>query len=257
VQHDHNQQGTAILICAGFIDRAVRVYRITLATGGVSLLKEVVPHDDTLRIDPGLVFYNNRWIATYTELRGIDGATQKRFMVQPLISNDLITWSKLPVALDRAQNLEDVRLYEMSGTLYMLFESEEIDRGPSSLNILLSRDGGESWGSEVSLFKDGSDNEPAGLLFNGGGAELFFSSDMGTGGASYAGAEVYRLKFKDLILGSGAPLLDKQLARLEVPAGVLLIDVVGVPGERGVLSASINDYGGSGAILRVYRFVER
>ncbi|NUQ65565.1 MAG: exo-alpha-sialidase [Pirellulales bacterium] len=191
----------SIALVASFADRRARVYRIS-PDGTAELAAVLAGVDEKLRIDPTLLRRGDRYFATLTE---IDGMVNNQYplkggvyTVRLYTSPDLIHWTKGPAVLSMRANLEDGSLFgdEAAGRLYYFCENEPYDKGPSSIILVRSDDEGRTWTEPITVFEDGSDNEPATAWIENGELRFFFSSDRRQPGKSYDGGDAYYARFR-------------------------------------------------------------
>lgn len=111
-------------------------------------------------------------------------------------------------------------MYE-NGILYYVFEKEMYDKGPSSLNVISSADGGFTWSGEKEILPADADHEPAACLPDKSSYTLYYSSDSQNPGKSYASASVYKIKLdREFTPSASAVPID-----LQEKQGILLYDV--------------------------------
>lgn len=238
----------ALLLAGSFLDKRMRVYRFKPRKGQVELLTTLTDGAE-LAIDPAVLKTQEGWLATYTTITEDESCAEKRFTVYVNRSDKPTEWKELSPPLSKCSPLEDVRLFSQSDEtgrdiLSLLFEEEMKDRGPSSIRVIRSNDGGRTWGKELVLLEDGHDNEPAGLFVRDVDTNmLFYSSDRNAPGKSYLGGEAFFMPYS--LKKDGGTLRSEPL---EIEKGILLIDTF-LSKEQELFTASIKNYGTEGAEL--------
>lgn len=154
----------------------------------------------TQMIDPTLIKANDTYILTCVEIEGNinngdAGAKNGVYTVKCMKSNNLSDWEMATDILSYQKNIEDADMIFQDGTLYYFFEKEEYDKGPSSINVAMSKDYGRSWQDETQLLAASADHELASVATVKDGYILYYSSDQESVGASYDGAKIYQASF--------------------------------------------------------------
>lgn len=193
---------------------------------------------DTLAIDPILVRTEEGWLLTNTEIEGTinnpdpDGENGI-YTVRLYSSEDLEHWEPVTDIISRKQNLEDGDIRYKDGKLFYFFEMEKYDKGPSSINVMISEDMGESWSGPEELLPAAADNEMAGCEPTAGGWRLYVSSDLACVGESYQGASVYYSDFTE----DFEPIQTYQLSAMPDNESVRLYEVRQMNGQKYFLFA--------------------
>lgn len=165
--------------------------------------KETIPapkKPDTTLIDPTLIKANDTYILSYVEIEGKinngdPGTENGVYTVKCMASGNLKDWVSLSDILSCKKNVEDADMVFQDGKLYYFFEKEEYDKGPSSINVIISEDHGQSWQKETELLAAAADQELASVEAAEDGYLLYYSSDIDAPGASYDGAKIYLASF--------------------------------------------------------------
>lgn len=155
---------------------------------------------DNLHIDPAICKIENEYYVTATEIAGnINNADPNAengiYTVHCFRSANLKDWEPLPDILSVPANIEDIDLLYHNGRIYICYEKEEVDKGPSEINLRYSDDLGASWSDEVNLLPAGCDQEPARFIAEENGFRLLYSSDKANPGKSYMGGKIYYAEF--------------------------------------------------------------
>jgi len=194
----------------------------------VSLITTVLQYDDQLLIDPTLLKVEDKYLITYTQIKGNinNGDTLKpngHYEVILLESNDLIHWKEVSSIVSEATNIEDGFLYfdGEKNSLFFLFEEEVFDKKKSSIKIKKSTNRGVNWDESITLLNAIADQEPAAIFKCNEKNYLFYSSDLDDLGASYYGAKSYISSFSN---SNYTP--DQINISLKLDYGVLLYDVM-------------------------------
>ncbi len=164
---------------------------------------EIIPvprKADTLMIDPTLIKVKRTYILTWVEIDGSinNGDAQAQngiYTVKCMKSKNLSDWKAAPDILSYQKNIEDADMIFKNKTLYYFFEKEEYDKGPSSINVMMSKDYGRSWHSETELLAPVADHELASIEAKKNRFVLYYSSDADSPGTSYTGAKIYQASF--------------------------------------------------------------
>lgn len=151
---------------------------------------------DTLAIDPIIVKAGDEWLLTHTTIEGTINNPDPEgengtYTVKLYRSGDLENWEFVTDVISLKKDIEDGDIKYMDGVLYYFFEMEEYDKGPSSICVMTSEDGGMTWSDEKELLPAVADNEIAECEPTGTGWRLYVSSDYACVGESYQGASVY------------------------------------------------------------------
>lgn len=193
---------------------------------------------DRQTIDPTITKTASGYMITATKVTGIVNNSDPAYangtyQVCVWTSDNLTAWTEEEEAFQDATNIEDIDVLEDNGLLYMVYEKETIDRGKSSIEARISRDGGKTWEAPVQLLASDCDHEPAVFSKNGDRFILFYSADKDNPGSSYMGAKAYyavydenlRCITKDVEVKTGAK------------GGVLWYDVTWVDATHYILYA--------------------
>lgn len=157
---------------------------------------QTVLKTDTLAIDPILIKVSDGYLLTNTEIEGTinnpdpDG-DNGFYTVKLYHSPDLEHWEYRGDIISQKKNTEDGDLRLMDGVLYYFFEEEDYDKGPSKIQVMVSRDEGMTWSEKITLLPNDSDHEMASCEWNGERWRLYFSCDIACVGESYQGASAY------------------------------------------------------------------
>lgn len=151
---------------------------------------------DTLAIDPIVVKAEDEWLLTHTVIEGTINNPDPNgengiYTVKLYRSEDLENWEFMTDIISRKKDIEDGDIRYVDGVLYYFFEMEEYDKGPSSICVMISEDGGMEWSDPKELLPAVADNEMAGCEPTETGWRLYVSSDYACVGESYQGASVY------------------------------------------------------------------
>lgn len=179
-----------------FSNHANETHIMRLSEENELLFEKTVLYTDTLAIDPILVRTKDGWLLTHTTIEGTINNPDPEggnglYTVKLYRSKDLAEWEFVTDIISRKKNLEDGDIRFIDGTLYYFFEMEEYDKGPSSICVMVSEDGGETWGDMKQLLPASADNEMASCERTDTGWRLYVSSDYACIGESYQGASVY------------------------------------------------------------------
>lgn len=121
-------------------------------------------------------------------------------------------WSFVINAKTSTAAFEDMDFGLMSnGNIILTYEKEWVDGGHSGVYCTISSDNGASWGSEITIYDDGTyDNEGGCLLVDGSTLYHFIETDEDASGGSYKNNNVKRLKSEDngLTWGSKTLVMD-------------------------------------------------
>lgn len=180
-----------------------------------------------LGIDPCLCRAGSVYYITVTHIEGvinngdINGENGK-YTVSLYKTENLKNWEKVSDIITMNNNLEDGDLNFFHGKLYFTYEKEECDKGRSSINLLISQDGGLTFSDNITLVEENADNEPAGIIYDNETYYLFYSSDKENKGKSYEGANMYMQSY-----GSDFTLRDKPVKlECEYGEGTLFYDML-------------------------------
>lgn len=181
---------------------------------------------DELRIDPTIFKIKDRYFITCTRIKGaINNGNPVHengvYTIELYTSSDLEHWEKVTDVISANENLEDVDVLVCEDEIYVVYEQERYDHGPSDIMLISSKDLGDTWSEATALIKGNADNEPAKLLFENGSFYLFYSSDKEDKGASYDGAKAYvNIYNTDFILQ------EERLLPTTVEMNMILYDVL-------------------------------
>lgn len=214
------------LVAVGNFDYEIRI--ISFSKDYMVDFNYLVFNQENLMIDPTLVKQEDNYFLTFTEIKGNvnngdESQTNGLYTVRCFISKDLKNWQKLSDIVSYYNNIEDGDLFvsDDGKNLNYLFEKEEYDKGPSSLNVISSLDQGKTWTDEKEIIPAIADNEPASIMKHEDGYTLYYSSDKEHMGSSYNEAAVYQVDLnKDFsVKNSYIPV------ELKEEKGILLYDV--------------------------------
>ena len=178
----------------------------------------------TLMIDPTLIKADDTYILTWVEIEGNinNGDAEAEngiYTVKCMKSKNLSDWKAAADILSYQKNIEDADMMFLDGTLYYFFEKEEYDKGPSSINVIMSRDYGRSWQDETTLLAPVADHELASVEAEKDGVVLYYSSDADSPGTSYTGAKIYQSFFTNDFKSK-----DNRVMDIGEDKGILLYD---------------------------------
>lgn len=161
------------------------------------------------------------WLTLPLSRNADSNAANGTYTVHTYTSKDLKNWEYHSDILTCQNNLEDGDILYENGILYYVFEKEMYDKGPSSLNVISSADGGFTWSGEKEILPADADHEPAACLPDKSSYTLYYSSDSQNPGKSYASASVYKIKLdREFTPSASAVPID-----LQEKQGILLYDV--------------------------------
>lgn len=195
----------------------------TVRTNQVVNIKES-NRKEVLKIDPTIVKAEDTYILTYTQIEGtVNNADRDAengvYTVKCMRSEDALHWTETTDIVTHKNNIEDGDMVyaEQSGELYYFFEKELYDRGPSSICVIISKDGGLTWGDEIELLPAEADHELASAYVTDTGFCIYYSSDCERAGTSYEGAKIYKAIFDEDFSPE-----EMRLADIEEKKGILL-----------------------------------
>lgn len=153
-----------------------------------------------LGIDVAVCKADNVYYITVTYIKGTINNSDKNgkngeYTISLYKSQNLKTWDKVSDIITMGRNLEDTDLNYFEGKLYLTYEKELCDKNNSSINLLISEDGGLTFGENKTLIEENGDNEPAGIIFKNDKYYLFYSSDIENKGGSYETADMYMQQY--------------------------------------------------------------
>ena len=235
--------------------------RMVVAAGGENELRLVQMNDDwtvksnqainirggvtakeALKIDPTIVKAGDVYVLTYTQIEGTVNnadadAENGVYTVKCMRSEDAVHWTQTADIVTYKNNIEDGDMVyvEQSGELYYFFEKELYDKGPSSICVIRSKNGGLTWENEMELLPADADQELAAAYAADHGFCIYYSSDCEQTGASYEGAKIYRAVFDE-----DFSLKEVRWVDIEEKKGILLYDVRG--SENGVCYLYVQNY---------------
>lgn len=220
------------------------------STGKIVSDRQIFSASDGLRIDPSILKFNGQYYLSSTR---IDGTVNSKdptennghYTVELYRSDDLITWKKVSTIVEADSNLEDPDLIEIDGKICLVYEQETRDRMASTIKIIVSDDGGATFGESVSLIGGGADNEPAVLSQDESIYLVFYSSDLANLGESYSGASIYLSEFSQAY-----ELLRTKVIPSSPQSGLLLYDVE--VDDQGFLFLFAQDYLGKNQLRLQY-----
>jgi len=221
-------KGSLLCVTASFEDKSLRLYKIDMQSLNVNLIATVLQFDEQLLIDPTLVKVKDKYLITYTQIKGnINNGdalkTNGHYEVILLESNDLINWKEVSSIVSEATNIEDGFLYfePEENSLFFLYEEEILDKKKSAIKIKKSINRGLKWDEPITLLNTIADQEPAAIFKCNEKNYLFYSSDLDNLGESYYGAKGYVSSFND---SNYAP--DQTNISLKLDYGIILFDVM-------------------------------
>lgn len=190
---DTDTDGEKVIV---FSNHANEIHIMRLSKENEILSEQTVFNTDTLAIDPILVRTDDGWLLAYTMIEGTINNPEPEgdnglYTVKLFRSKDLSGWEYVTDIISRKKNLEDGDIRFVDGVLYYFFEMEEYDKGPSRICVMISEDGGATWGDMTELLPAAADNEMASCERTDTGWRLYVSSDYACVGESYQGASVY------------------------------------------------------------------
>lgn len=221
-------KGSILCVTASFKEKSLRLYKIDMQSLNANLLATVIQHDEQLMIDPTLIKVEDKYLITYTQIKGNinNGDTLKpngHYEVILVESNDFIDWKEVSSIVSEDTNIEDGFLYfdGEKNSLFFLYEEEVFDKKKSAIKIKKSTDGGVNWDEPITLLNASADQEPAAIFNCNNKNYLFYSSDLDDLGASYYGAKGYISSF------SSFNYTPEQInISLRLDYGILLYDVL-------------------------------
>lgn len=164
-----------------------------------------------LGIDPSLCKVGNVYYITVTHITGtinngdINGENGK-YTISLYKSKNLKEWEKVSDVITMNNNLEDIDLNYFDGKLYLTYEKEQCDKGSSSINLLISDDGGLTFGENITLVEENADNEPAGIFYDDETYYLFYSSDIENKGGTYEKSNMYMQSYNSDFTSKDEPV---------------------------------------------------
>lgn len=182
---------------------------------------------EDLGIDPAVCKVENEYYITVTHITGrinngdINGENGK-YTINLYKSSNLTEWKKVSDVITLDNNLEDVDLNFFNEKLYITYEKETADKCESSINLLISSDGGVTFEENKTLVKENADNEPASIFYINGDYYLFYSSDIENKGESYEKAAMYMQCYDDDFSVKDEPVR----LSCKYGDGILLYDVI-------------------------------
>lgn len=209
-----------------FSSTNMQVNVVKLNERGNQVDKFLVCSGNELRIDPTIFKIQNKYFITCTRIEGAinNGDPMKEngvYTIELYTSSDLEHWEKVSNIIFANENLEDVDILVKADEIYVMYEQERYDHGPSDIMLISSKDLGNTWSETTTLIKRNADNEPAKLLFENDSFYLFYSSDKEDIGTSYDGAKAYvNIYNTDFILQ------EEHLLPTTVEKNMILYDVI-------------------------------
>lgn len=182
---------------------------------------------EDLGIDPSLCRVGNVYYITVTHITGAVNngdinSENGKYTISLYKSENLKKWEKVSDVVTLNNNLEDVDLNFFNGKLYLTYEKEQCDKGNSSINLLVSENGGFTFGESIILVEENADNEPAGIIYDNEAYYLFYSSDIENKGETYEKANMYMQSYN-----SDFSLRDKPVKlECEYGMGTLFYDML-------------------------------
>lgn len=187
---------------------------------------------ETLGIDPSLCKVDDEYYITVTHIDGavnLDKESEENgeYWLNLYKSHDLLHWDFVTEVVRCKNNIEDIDLNYYDGILYLSYEKEVRDKKASSINVLMSKDYGESWGENQVLVEQNADNEPASLIRTSDQFVLFYSSDISSPGDTYEEAKCYYQIYDEEL----APIHKPKEIPLKNRIGNLLYDINWIDGQ--------------------------
>lgn len=221
---------------------------ITILNDSQSVIKTtLIKKDDNLRIDPTISKLDDTYFITATKILGTVNNADKNaengiYTVELYMSKDLNNWEKVTDILSIQENIEDVDILTNDNRMYLTYEQEAYDKGPSSINVIYSDDKGMNWSKPISLVDRVADNEPASFIKSENNYILMYSSDEDNIGASYEGAKAYvNLYDKNF------ELVDHTLLKTSIDHNMILYDAKSIDDKWQLLY--VNDYTGERSLI--------
>lgn len=151
---------------------------------------------ENLGIDPCICKAGGVYYITVTHITGTINnadinAENGKYTISLYKSENLKEWKKVSDVMTADNNLEDIDLNFFDESLYLTYEREQCDKGNSSINLIISDDGGLNFGENITLIEENGDNEPAGIVYDNEAYYLFYSSDVENKGGTYEKANMY------------------------------------------------------------------
>lgn len=162
-----------------------------------NLLSNNIIFEGNLQIDPTIIKKQDCYYITVTQIQGnVNNADPKvqngKYSILCYQSEDLINWRRMGTPASSYNNLEDVDFFYKDDKMYLIFEKEKLDKGPSSICMSESSDSGRTWSQTKDILRADCDHEPACITnISGQGFRLYYSCDKDDIGSSYMGAKIY------------------------------------------------------------------
>ena len=196
-----------------------------------------------LNIDPAIIKINDLYYLTLTDISGTvnnsDPTAQNgQYTIQLYCSEDMLHWEYICDVESDYNNLEDVKLFSENDQLYVIFEKEDFDQGPSQICVKTVNVGDtiSVMDSENVLLENDADHEPANFMKMEDKYVLFYSCDKDKPGQSYTGSKMYFSIYTE-----NFECLQKDVQILaDIDYGLLLFDVTML--EDKILYAVSVDY---------------
>ena len=185
-----------------------------------------------LMIDPTILKTGDGYYFTVTNIHGrINNENPNldngHYTVSLYHTVDFSEFEDVSTIVEDDKNLEDVDLCENDGSLIVTFEREILDKGKSSVEAVISADGGATWSAPAVLLAADADHEPASFYKTDAGWRLYYSSDIENPGTSYSGAKAFAADYDD----NFNPVSVNQPVLLSEEGKVLLYDIKNTDGS--------------------------
>lgn len=200
---------------------------VTLDENNKILSNEIIIEKENYQIDPTIIKVNDTYYITMTEIEGSVNnsdinAKNGTYTVHLYKSSDLKQWDFVTDIIKADNNIEDVDIFYKNKKFYVVFEKEEVDKGNSEIDVLVSDDeNGTSFSKKHELLESTCDHEPEGIEISDNNYILYYSCDKNYVGQSYMGGQIFSAKYDD----EWNPIYTDKQIYTENNSGILLYDI--------------------------------
>jgi len=225
------------IIVYGNLNYQIGILKLDDAFNIVS--NEILMMKENLQIDPTIVKVEDAYYITATEIVGNVNnshinAEKGNYTLRLYKSDNLSNWKLVSNIIDTKYNIEDIDIFYKDRKFYVIYEKEIVDKGYSSINVVISDDNsGRVFTETHELLPADCDREPASIEVIDGGYRLFYSCDKNYPGESYMGGQIFYAEYDE----NWDPLIIDEVVDTETKKGILLYDINNCNGKQQFLFA--------------------